>query len=315
MKRFLNRLSTADKVTIMLKILAISTLVLLMSSCSSLQFKFNTLNTMAYHETLHTVQQPNVTVYRTTHQVFSNMDPWDFGLHAGGNWIHCRHHGFHDLNDWTDFSYSPYFCRPSHGFLSGSQWNSNWGGMNHWNNNWMWNPRNQYDYWGSNWSPWMGNAHYGYYGNYGYYGWNNNNYVPYHWRRSNINSRRNSFSPRLRSTRTNTPTGVIRTRPNRTRVLPKDVKNTRTIIPNNIRTIRTPIRRSDVKLPIRTNTRPINNIPNNARPIRTIKQNEVRQYNTPTRPVNNIRPPVNTRQNTTVPTKRTQNTNTRRKDN
>ena len=51
--------------------------------------------------------------------------------------------------------------------------------------------------------------------------------------------------------------------------MPKDVKNTRTIIPNNVRTIRTPIRRSDVKPPMRTNTRPINNIPNNVRPVRT----------------------------------------------
>lgn len=266
MKTLLNRFSSGEKVSIALKTIAIGILAVLMLGCKSLDFRIGTMQVQSKYQQPVEVQ---AIIIKTTHQAFATLDPWDLGLSFGGNWIHCRHHGFHDLNDWTDFSYSPYFCRPSHGFLSGSRWNSNWGGMNHWNNNWMWNPRNRYDYWGSNWSPWLGNAHYGYYGNYGYYGWNNNNYVPYHWRRSNVNSRRNSFSPRSRSTRTNTPTGVIRTRPNRTRVLSKDVKNTRTIIPNNVRTIRTPIRRSDVKPPMRTNTRPINNIPNNVRPVRT----------------------------------------------
>ena len=249
----------------MKKLLIIS--ALLLSSCSSLQFKFNTLNTVAYHETLHTVQQPNVTVYTTTHQVFSNMDPWDFGLHTGGNWIHCRYHGFHDLNDWTDFTYSPYFCRPTRGFISGSSWN----------NNWMW--------YNQQWRPYMGNVYYGN-GYNNYYGWGYQN--PWYWnyghdrhgRRSNVYGRRNNLiniSPRrtLTPIRTLTPTRTVR--PNMVR-------------PNTVR-------------------------PNTVRPIRTIKQNEVRQYNTPARPVNNIRPPVNTRRNITVPTKRTQTTNTRRKDN
>ncbi|MDC0008891.1 hypothetical protein OAE73_00860 [bacterium] len=262
MKKFLNRFSTEEKVSIILKTLAISVLAMLMLGCKSLDFRLGTMQVQSRY------QQPveiQTTIIKTTHQAFSELDPWDLGLSFGGNWIHCRHHGFHDLNDWTDFSYSPYFCRPSHGFLSGSRWNSNWGGMNHWNNNWMWNPRNQYQYWGSNWSPWMGNAHYGYYGNYGYYGWNNN-YVPYQWRRSNINSRRNSFSPRTRSTRTNTPTRVIRTTPTRTRTLPNNVRPTRTIrtprtTPNTVRPVRTRITPNTV--------RPTRTTPNTVRPVRT----------------------------------------------
>ena len=163
MKTFLNRFSTEEKVSITLKTIAIGILAMLMLGCKSLDFRVGTMQVQSKY------QQPveiQTTVIKTTHQAFATLDPWDLGLSFGGNWIHCRHHGFHDLNDWTDFSYSPRFCRPSHGFLSGSQWNSNWGGMNRWNNNWMWNPRYRYDYWGSNWSPWMGNAHYGYYGNY-----------------------------------------------------------------------------------------------------------------------------------------------------
>ena len=262
----------------MKKLLIIS--ALLLSSCSSLQFKFNTLNTVAHHAALYTVQQPNVTVYTTTHQVFSNMDPWDFGLRAGGNWIHCRYHGFHDLNNWTDFTYSPYFCRPTRGFISGSSWNNNWnwGGYNYWN------PRHRFNYWGNNWSPWMGNVHYGYGNN--YYGWGQQN--TWYWsngyyggsymygRRSNMNGRRGSLlgaysrtttingrahasmiestkrttKPRrvIRTTptRTNTPTRVIRTRPTRTQTL-----------------------QNNVRPPMRTVTPPINNTPNNIRPVRT----------------------------------------------
>jgi len=263
MKRFLNRFSTEEKVSIILKTLAICVLAMLMLGCKSLDFRLGTMQVQSRY------QQPvetQTTVIRTTHQVFSELDPWDLGLSFGGNWVHCRTHGFHDLNDWTDFSFSPYFCRPSHGFLSGSRWNSNWGGMNQWNPrfNYLGNTPNRwspfgYDRWGYN--NWMGNVHYGNGWN-NYYGWNNN-YVPYRWRRSNINGRRGNVSPRTRSTR------VIRTTPTRTRTLPNNVRPTRTPIPNNVRTIRTPIRRSDVKPPIRTNTRPVNNIPNNVRPVRT----------------------------------------------
>ena len=257
MKKFLNRFSTEEKVSIILKTLAIGVLAMLMLGCKSLDFRLRTMQVQSRY------QQPvetQTTVIRTTHQTFSELDPWDLGLSFGGNWVHCRTHGFHDLNDWTDFSFSPYFCRPSHGFLSGSMWNSNWGGMNQWNPRfnylgytpYRWSPFG-YDRWGYN--NWMGNV---YYGN----GWNNY-YVPYRWRRSNINGRRGNVSPRTRSTR------VIRTRPTRTRTIPNNVRPTRTPIPNNVRTIRTPIRRSDVKPPIRTNTRPVNNIPNNVRPVRT----------------------------------------------
>lgn len=257
MKTFLNRFSTEEKVSIILKTLAIGVLAMLMLGCKSLDFRLGTMQVQSRYQQPVEVQ---TNVIKTTHRAFSELDPWDLGLSFGGNWVHCRTHGFHDLNDWTDFSFSPYFCRPSHGFLSGSRWNSNWGGINQWNprfNYWGYTPNRWspfgYDRWG--YSNWMGNV---YYGN----GWNNY-YVPYHWRRSNINGRRGNVSPGSRSTR------VIRTRPTRTRTLPNNVRPTRTPIPNNVRTIRTPIRRSDVKPPIRTNTRPVNNIPNNVRPVRT----------------------------------------------
>ena len=145
MKRFLNRFSTEEKVSIILKTLAICVLAMLMLGCKSLDFRLGTMQVQSRY------QQPveiQTTIIKTTHQVFSELDPWDLGLSFGGNWVHCRTHGFHDLNDWTDFSFSPYFCRPSHGFLSGSRWNSNWGGMN------QWNPR--FNYLGNTpnrWSP------------------------------------------------------------------------------------------------------------------------------------------------------------------
>ena len=124
---------------------------------------------------------------------------------------------------------------------------------------WAFNPY-RFNYWSFNrrrFNNWWWRNNY-FYGN----GWNNY-YVPYRWRRSNINGRRGTVSPRTRSTR------VIRTRPTRTRTIPNDVRPTKTPIPNNVRTIRTPIRRSDVRPPMRTVTPPINNTPNNIRPVRT----------------------------------------------
>ena len=258
MKGFLNRLSNADKVTIMLKILAVGALALLMSSCASLDFRIATLNYAAQRQSLNVSSPIEAQTFTSDFDTFKNLDPQDLGLSFGGNWVHCRIHGFHDLNNWTDFTYNPYWCRPSDGFMRASLYNWNWGGYNYWNNQiwgytpYRWSPFG-YDRWGYN--NWMGNV---YYGN----GWNNY-YVPYRWRRSNINGRRGNVSPRTRSTR------VIRTRPTRTRTIPNNVRPTRTPIPNNVRTIRTPIRRSDVKPPIRTNTRPVNNTPNNIRPVRT----------------------------------------------
>ena len=258
MKRFLNRFSTSDKITILLKILAVGTLALLMSSCASLDFRIATLNYAAQRQSLNVSSPIEAQTFTSDFDTFKNLDPQDLGLSFGGNWVHCRIHGFHDLNNWTDFTYNPYWCRPSDGFMRASLYNWNWGGYNYWNNQiwgytpYRWSPFG-YDRWGYN--NWMGNV---YYGN----GWNNY-YVPYRWRRSNINGRRGNVSPRTRSTR------VIRTRPTRTRTIPNNVRPTRTPIPNNVRTIRTPIRRSDVKPPIRTNTRPVNNTPNNIRPVRT----------------------------------------------
>ena len=255
MKGFLNRLSNADKVTIMLKILAVGALALLMSSCASLDFRIATLNYAAQRQSLNVSSPIEVKTFTSNFDTFKNLDPQDLGLSFGGNWIHCRTHGFHDLYNWSDFTYNPYWCRPSDGFMRASLYNWNWGGYNYWNN----------QIWGYN--NWMGNVYYGNGWN-NYYGWNNT-YVPYNWRRSNINSRRGNVSPRVRSTRTNTPTGVIRTRPTRTQTLPNNIRPTRTPIPNNVRTIRTPIRRSDVRPPMRTVTPPINNTPNNIRPVRT----------------------------------------------
>ena len=264
MKRFLNRFSTSDKITILLKILAVGTLALLMSSCASLDFRIATLNYAAQRQSLNVSSPIEAQTFTSDFDTFKNLDPQDLGLSFGGNWVHCRIHGFHDLNNWTDFTYNPYWCRPSDGFMRASLYNWNWGGYNYWNNQiwgytpYRWSPFG-YDRWGYN--NWMGNVYYGNGWN-NYYGWNNN-YIPYRWRRSNINGRRGNVSPRTRSTR------VIRTRPTRTRTIPNNVRPTRTPIPNNVRTIRTPIRRSDVKPPIRTNTRPVNNTPNNIRPVRT----------------------------------------------
>ena len=258
MKRFLNRLSDSDKVTILLKILAVGTLALLMSGCASLDFRIATLNYAAQRQSLNVSSPIEAKTFTSNFDTFKNLDPQDLGLSFGGNWVHCRIHGFHDLNNWTDFTYNPYWCRPSDGFMRASLYNWKWGGYNYWNNQiwgytpYRWSPFG-YDRWGYN--NWMGNV---YYGN----RWNNY-YIPYQWRRSNINGRRGNVSPRTRSTR------VIRTTPTRTRTRQNNVRPTRTPIPNNVRTIRTPIRRSDVKPPMRTVTPPINNTPNNIRPVRT----------------------------------------------
>ena len=256
MKRFLNRFSTSDKITILLKILAVGTLALLMSSCASLDFRIATLNYATQRQSLNVSSPIEAQTFTSDFDTFKNLDPQDLGLSFGGNWVHCRIHGFHDLNNWTDFTYNPYWCRPSNGFMRASLYNWNWGGYNYWNNQiwgytpYRWSPFG-YDRWGYN--NWMGNVYYGNGWN-NYYGWNNN-YIPYRWRRSNINSRRGNVSPR--------------TRPTRTRTIPNNVRPTRTPIPNNVRTIRTPIRRSDVRPPMRTVTPPINNTPNNIRPVRT----------------------------------------------
>lgn len=227
-------------------------------------------------------QNNNVKTYSTVFQTFKNLNPEDLGLHSTGNWVHCRIHGFHDLNNWTDFSYSPYSCRPSQEFTQAAQWNSNWGGPNHWNNNLMWNNRfNQWGYSPNRWSPfrydrwgynnWLGNV---------YRGYNNWNYVPYNFRRSNINgTRSNSFRTRRAPVRNGRPARVIR--------------NTNTIVPVNTRP-RT-IRSSETRVikPRRTQTviPPARN--NNTRPTRTNTRT-----NTPIRTRTNIPTRTSTRTNT-----------------
>ena len=263
MKTFLNRFSTSDKITILLKILAVGTLALLMSSCASLDFRIGTLNYAAQRQALNVSNPIEVKTFTSNFDTFKNLDPQDLGLSFGGNWIHCRTHGFHDLNNWTDFTYNPYWCRPSDGFMRASLYNWNWGGYNYWNPRFnylgytphRWSPFG-YDRWGYN--NWMGNVYYGNRWN-NYYGWNNN-YIPYHLRRSNINGRRGNVSPRTRSTR------VIRTTPTRTRTIPNNVRPTRTIrptrtTPNTVRPVRTRITPNTV--------RPTRTTPNTVRPVRT----------------------------------------------
>ena len=302
------RFSTEEKISISIKSIVIAIFLLGLASCGSIKLGFNSQPIVVDN----TTQSPPVKVYTTNFETFKNLDPEDLGLNSTGNWVHCRTHGFHDLNDWTDFSYSPRFCRPSQGFTQAAQWNWNWGGWNHWNNNWMWNPRYRFDYFGNNWSPWMGNAHYV---NYGYYGYNNWNYVPYRWRRSNINGRRsNSFRTRT-STRSTRPVRVIR--------------STRTVVPANTRprTIRSskdriikPRRTQTVIPPVRTNTRPVRTrrtqtvippVRTNTRPVRTRRtQTVIPPVRTNTRPVRTRRtqtviPPVRTNTRP-VRTRRTQ---------
>ena len=264
MKRFLNRFSTADKITILLKILAVGTLALLMSSCASLDFRIATLNYAAQRQSLNVSSPIEVKTFTSNFDTFKNLDPQDLGLSFGGNWVHCRIHGFHDLNNWTDFTYNPYWCRPSDGFMRASLYNWNWGGYNYWNNQiWGYTPYRWslfgYDRWGYN--NWMGNVYYGW--NYQYYRLNNGyrQHVVRGKRGSNVRSTRNNqVRIRRNDNRINTVRPTTRVRTNNTR--------TRTI-QNDIRPVRTPIRRSDVRPPMRTVTPPINNTPNNIRPVRT----------------------------------------------
>ena len=245
--------------------------------------------------------QSNIKTYTTAHQTFANLDPWDLGLSFGGNWIHCRAHGFHDLNDWTDFSYSPYWCRPSHGFLSGSQWNSNWGGMNNWNPrfNYQGNMLNRwspfgYDRWGYN--NWMGNV---YYGNYNWY--RGMNYYPgqnnwYRGRNIYRGRRATNENGRWEST---TPVRRVNTSP-RTRTNTRPTRTT----PNTRPTRTTPNTR-----PIRTtpNTRPIRTTPIRIEPVRR-PNNQPTRINPPRAPRTRSIPPAPSRTsgNTTVPTRRKQ---------
>ena len=272
--------------TINLIVLTVSLLIL--SACGSVRFSFNSQPIATGQQ----VNRPVVKTYTTTHQTFANLDPWDLGLSFGGNWVHCRTHGFHDLNDWTDFSFSPYFCRPSHGFLSGSQWNSNWGGMNIWNPRFnylgntphRWSPFG-YDRWGyGGYNNWMGNV---YYGNYNWY--RGVNYFPgqnnwyrgrnvYRGRRATNRSGRWESTTPVRRVNTSTRTRT-NTRPN--------TRPTRTI-QNDVRPIRTPRRNSDVISPIRTSP---NNTPTRIQPTRT----NVRPTRTTTRPVRTQPTRTNTR--------------------
>ena len=264
--------------------------VLLLSSCATLDFRYSALNHVAHQ---HSLNETPVQIHTTGFQTFKNLDPRDFGLSAGGSWIHCRTHGFHDLNDWTDFSYSPYWCRPSDGFVRAAQWNTSWAWMHQsgWNN-WNWNPRHRFNYWGNNWSPWMGNVHYGYGNN--YYGWGQQN--TWYWsngyyggnymygRRSNMNGRRGSLlgaysrtttingrahASMIESTkRTTKPRRVIRTTP---------INNNNTTPINN----NTPTRVIRTKPVINNNnTRPVIRN-NNTRPV--IRNNNTNPKYTPSR--------------------------------
>lgn len=271
-----------------IKLIVLTVSLLILSACGSVRFSFNSQNIATDQQ----INRPVVKTYATTHQTFTNLNPWDLGLSFGGNWVHCRLHGFHDLNDWTDFSFSPYFCRPSHGFLSGSQWNSNWGGMNIWNPRFnylgntphRWSPFG-YDRWGyGGYNNWMGNV---YYGNYNWY--RGVNYFPgqnnwYRGRNVYRGRRATNRSGRWESTipvrRVNTPTRTrTNTRPN--------TRPTRTI-QNDVRPIRTPRRNSDVISPIRTSP---NNTPTRIQPTRT----NVRPTRTTTRPVRTQPTRTNTR--------------------
>ena len=289
MKRLINRFSTDGKVSIALKVITIGILVLLVTGCNSIRLGFNSQPIPVSNVN---VQHP-VKTYTTNFQTFKNLNPEDLGLHSTGNWVHCRTHGFHDLNNWTDFSYSPYSCRPSQGFTQAAQWNSNWGGPNHWNNNLMWNNRfNQWGYSPNRWSPfgydrWGYNNRLGnvYYRSYGYYGFNNWNYVPYHFRRSNMNGMRtNPNRTRRTPVRNGRPTRVIR---NTNTVVPVNTRprtirssGTRVIKPRRTQTVIPPVRNNNTR-PNRTNTNPVirnNNTRTNTRSVKT-NNTSVRKIN------------------------------------
>ena len=284
-----------------IKLILLTVSLLILTGCGSVRFSFNSQPIATGQQ----INQPVVKTYTTTHQTFANLDPWDLGLSFGGNWVHCRTHGFHDLNDWTDFSFSPYFCRPTHGFLSGSQWNSNWGGMNRWNPRfnylgntpYRWSPFG-YDRWGYNMHYGWNNHGWGYNGYYGNgwnnYGWNNygwNNYGQNNWygRRgrnngSYINGRRGSSMnirdrvgqgamiesskrDRVRVRTNTTPTRVIRTNTTPTRVIrTKPIRTNTTPIRPVIRNNSRPVRNNNSNSTIRNNSRPVRN---NSSSVRT----------------------------------------------
>ena len=286
-----------------LKIAIVYLTLIFLASCASLDFRITTLNHIGKQQSLNVSSPVETRTFTSTFDTFKNLNPEDLGLSFNGHWVHCRTHGFHDLNDWTDFTYSPRFCRPSEGFVRASNWNWNWGGPNHWNSL-IWGPRYQFGYWNNSWSPWMGNAHWNnrwspfgspYWNNVYGTGWNSwygtgwnswygtgqNNWYRgrniYNGRRAtNRSGRWESTTPVRRVNRT-TPT---RTR-TRTNVTPRSTRPTRTDIPtrNNVRPTRTnttprdirPIRteipmRNDVR-PTRNNTRPSQN--SSVRPTRT----------------------------------------------
>ena len=251
-------------------------LIVSLTSCTSLQFKYNAFNYVSQRQTLNIKTPTQVKRINNTHQLFLNTNPSDFGLSNTGNWVHCRNHGFHDLNDWTDFSFSPYFCRPTQGFISASQWNWNWGGPNHWNNNLMWNNRfNQWGYTPHRWSL------------FGYDRWGYNNYAwnnPYLWYGSHFNNYYGwNTGYRYNSNRYNR-TSIINGRRGR-------VINRRST--NSIRT--TPIRTNNVR-PNRTTPTRTNNI----RPIRTTPNRDTRVRTTPNRDTRVRTTPTRTSGNTTV---------------
>jgi len=190
--------------------------MLLMTSCG-LQLQIGSAN-------INTSKTQKVKVYTTTFQTIKNLDPHHFGLHIGGDWIHCRTHGFHDLNDWTDFTYSPYFCRVTDGFLSGASWNSAWT----WNRN-RWSIFG-YDRLGYN-NQWTNSMYYGW-NNYYNQGWpyyGNNVYGNRYGR--NRERDRNSYYGRRtitpKRTRTITPVRTRTITPKRTRT-----NSTRRVIKN-----------------------------------------------------------------------------------
>ena len=238
--------------------------MLLMTSCG-VTFK---LGSHSYQ-----TNRPTVKTYTNTFDVIKNLDPHHFGLHYGGNWILCRHHGFHDLNDWSDFTYSPYSCRVNSGFIAGARWNSAWNFASPWNNRYRFNRYGFNDNWTNSmyygWNNYY-NQGWPYYGN-NVYGNRYRTNIYYGRRATNQSGRWESTTPvrrvnprSTRTIRTNTPTRVIRTN---TPTKIKPIKRTRTNIPSiprrpNTRTIIKPINNK----PKRTNTRSTrSNIPRTSR--------------------------------------------------
>ena len=245
--------------------------MLLMTSCG-LQLQIGSAN-------INTSKTQKVKVYTTTFQTIKNLDPWQLGLHSGGNWFLCRTHGFHDLNDWTDFDYSPVFCRSSRGFIAGTRWNSSW----NWNNN-IWG-HNRFDRFGFN-NRW---------GNQRYYGWNNYNNQGYPYWGNNVyngnyryGSRSNNLNNRWKANKPNRIINKTSTRNIRT--------NTTT---RSIRSINKPIR--SINKPIRSINKPIRSIIN--KPIRRTKSKVPRSNTNRTNTRTNTRR-ANTRSNTNTRSKK-----------